>query len=277
MLRQRVLTAVVLVLVLLGAMAWTPLALSAVLAVAAGVAMFEWLRLAGVPGRTPVAAGALFGCALLALQVVAPQLSGSAALPICGAALVAWFAVVLLLVQAERSGVHLGRPLLTVLAVLFLLAAWLAIQALLGGGGLLLLSALAIVWIADIAAYFVGRAFGRRRLAPRISPGKTWAGVAGAVAAVIVASFAARAAWPAAALATTDVIAAAGSAAGAIVLLALLVLASIVGDLFESLLKRQAGVKDSSRLLPGHGGVLDRIDALLPVLPLVVLIRWWHG
>ncbi|HPR08242.1 MAG TPA: phosphatidate cytidylyltransferase, partial [Denitromonas sp.] len=125
----------------------------------------------------------------------------------------------------------------------------------------LLLSAMAVVWVADIAAYFSGRAFGRRKLAPAISPGKSWEGVYGAIIGVelyglvLVFAFGIE------------------LSAGMLILgaLALVVLTavSVVGDLFESLLKRQAGIKDSSGLLPGHGGVLDRIDSLTSTLPMV--------
>jgi phosphatidate cytidylyltransferase len=122
------------------------------------------------------------------------------------------------------------------------------------------LAVLVLVWIADTAAYFVGRAWGRRRLAPSISPGKTWEGAAGglvgaALYAIIVAFITHRGAWPA--LAATAVF---------------LGMASIVGDLFESAAKRQAGLKDSGALLPGHGGVLDRIDSATATLPLAALV-----
>ena len=123
-----------------------------------------------------------------------------------------------------------------------------------------LLGVLALIWIADIAAYFVGSAFGRRRLAPRISPGKTWEGVAAGVLgalgyAIICGIFIERLPWMlylAAAMVVTVL--------------------SIVGDLFESALKRRVGVKDSGTLLPGHGGILDRVDSLLAALPVAALL-----
>ncbi|MDP2751377.1 MAG: phosphatidate cytidylyltransferase [Rhodocyclaceae bacterium] len=117
----------------------------------------------------------------------------------------------------------------------------------------LLLSFLALVWVADIAAYFVGRAWGRHKLAPTISPGKTWEGAAGAVVGVLIYA------------AFTNLALHAG-------LLILLTGMSILGDLFESMMKRQAGVKDSGTLLPGHGGVLDRLDSLTAALPLAALM-----
>ena len=125
------------------------------------------------------------------------------------------------------------------------------------------LAVLVLVWVADSAAYFVGRAWGRRKLAPSISPGKTWegawGGIAGALAyAIICRGLAGAVAWM-------------PLVAGA----ALLAVLSIVGDLFESAAKRQAGVKDSGTLLPGHGGILDRIDSATATLPLAALLLPW--
>ena len=137
-----------------------------------------------------------------------------------------------------------------------------------------LLSVMALVWIADIFAYFSGKAFGKRKLAPTISPGKSWEGaIGGGVAVLTISSLVILFGGPY--LADTFVVKLQASL-GWVSTLAILVVitaASIVGDLVESQLKRRAGVKDSSNLLPGHGGVLDRIDALIPVLPLAALIH----
>ena len=129
---------------------------------------------------------------------------------------------------------------------------------------------LCVVWAADIAAYFGGRAFGKRKLAPSISPGKSWEGVYSGVAGVLLLALlwmAGEAQWnlgsPSLFLLLQQRLGWPGLMAAAMLLAGL----SVVGDLFESLVKRAAGAKDSSQLLPGHGGVLDRIDALLPVLP----------
>jgi phosphatidate cytidylyltransferase len=130
-------------------------------------------------------------------------------------------------------------------------------------GGLALIAIMATVWLADIAAYFSGRAFGRHKLAPSISPGKTWEGALGGGLAVVVYGFV---------LAPKLPVALAGNLALLFVVLVLLTVISVIGDLFESLLKRQAGLKDSSSILPGHGGVLDRIDSLTSTLPLVALV-----
>lgn len=130
---------------------------------------------------------------------------------------------------------------------------WAAMAGFHGRGPWLLLTFMALVWVADIAAYFTGRAFGRHKLAPAISPGKTWEGVGGAIAGVLLYGF------------VTGLTVGGG-------LLILLTAVSIVGDLFESMVKREAGVKDSSSLLPGHGGILDRIDSLTAALPLAALL-----
>jgi len=141
-------------------------------------------------------------------------------------------------------------------------------------GFVYLLSVLAIVWLADIAAYFAGRRWGRRKLAPAISPGKTWAGAVGAVVAVLTLALLLAGLAPDVQLFSTLLLQKVALLA-ALAVLAGLVALSIVGDLFESLLKRQVNAKDSGRLLPGHGGVLDRIDAVIAVLPAAALLDLW--
>jgi len=148
-----------------------------------------------------------------------------------------------------------------------LLPAWLAV-ARLQLDPVQLLQLLGIVWLADTAAYLVGRSWGRHRLAPRISPGKTWEGVAGAVAAVavyyvVLSNFTSAHAW--------------AIGWGGVLVFAGVTATSIVGDLFESWMKRSAGVKDSGRLLPGHGGILDRIDGLTAGMPLAALVTRYLG
>ena len=135
---------------------------------------------------------------------------------------------------------------------------------------LLLFLVLGLVWIADTAAYFAGHAFGRRRLAPAISPGKTWEGVAGALAATL--AYAIIFAMPGAPLEAYARGAGWVAYLGAVVLLCGV---SVLGDLFESALKRRAGVKDSGTILPGHGGVLDRLDSVLPTLPIAAALLHW--
>lgn len=166
-----------------------------------------------------------------------------------------------------------ANRLLSLTYTLALLGCFIAIVVLFRHSPLYLLSVMAIVWVADIGAYFSGKGFGRHKLAPSISPGKSWEGAVGGWLAVLV-------------IAAVAVMNVAGETfpgrlyerfgwSGFIAVMSLLVAASVVGDLFESQLKRRIGFKDSSTLLPGHGGVLDRIDALIPVLPLAALIDLW--
>jgi phosphatidate cytidylyltransferase len=161
-----------------------------------------------------------------------------------------------------------SRIVLAMVGWLVLIATWVAVVALQTSSPGLLLAMMAIVWIADTAAFFAGRRFGRHKLAPLISPGKSWEGAWGGIAAValyalLLVPLAARAGVRA----SVDAASIAMWVAFAIALAAL----SIVGDLHESLLKRRAGVKDSGTLLPGHGGILDRTDALLAAMPPVAL------
>jgi phosphatidate cytidylyltransferase len=153
---------------------------------------------------------------------------------------------------------------------------WLAIAQARALGVNFLLSVFGLVWMADIAAYAGGRAFGRRKLAPAISPGKSWEGAVSAlIGAVLVAAawawFDDR--WMADAPGLFGRLHGGFGLAGTAVAVLALVAAGVLGDLFESLAKRAAGVKDSSQLLPGHGGVLDRIDALIPVFPLAMALE----
>jgi len=180
-----------------------------------------------------------------------------------------WLLAVPALVARAQAHAPARSPALSLFAMLALFAAWCAVTAMfLSGGPCFVVSLLILVWVADSAAYFVGRKWGRRKLAPRVSPGKSIEGALGGLAGGvvwIVASGQVEGSYGHALIAHWGL-------AGAIPLAALLVAVSIVGDLFESLLKRRAGRKDSSQLLPGHGGVYDRIDAILPVAPLAVTL-----
>ena len=198
-----------------------------------------------------------------------------------------WFALscalwLLRFVPALATGLPplegLGNTMLSLVYAVAIVGCFVATVVLFKHAPLYLLSVLALVWSADIGAYFSGKAFGKRKLAPTISPGKSWEGVlGGALAVLLLAALAIFCADSAAWLQDTFAVrlqARLGWVAAVAVLL-LIVGASVVGDLFESMLKRRAGIKDSSKLLPGHGGVLDRIDALIPVLPLAALIDAW--
>lgn len=169
-----------------------------------------------------------------------------------------------------------GNMLLSMVYAVTILACFAAIVTLFKHSPLYLLSVMVLVWIADIGAYFAGKAFGKRKLAPGISPGKSWEGaIGGGIAVLLLSVLAIYFGGPALADTFTARMHGKLGLFPTLLVLVLVVAASIVGDLFESQLKRRAGVKDSSKLLPGHGGVLDRIDALVPVLPLAALIDHW--
>ena len=175
----------------------------------------------------------------------------------------------------------MNRGLRWLIGLLLLVLAWLALIQAHARGVNFVLSVLALVWAADITAYFAGRAFGgkliARKLAPAISPGKTWEGALGGWLGVLLVA----ALWmvwdrhhPEVSASLHTLLWQQG-AAFALIAWAFLTTMSVVGDLVESLVKRSAGVKDSSGLLPGHGGVLDRVDALLPTLPLTMMLIGW--
>lgn len=273
MLKQRVITAMVLLAILLPALFYktpTPFFTIALLLIAAGA--WEWGRLnaLGPLGSIALAAACVMACGL---SWYGGLLEKSLAL-LWAAAGAGW---VLTGGWLLRNGV-VGWPripkalrLLGGLVVLWL--AWLAIAQARVIGVQFLLSVLLLIWVADIFAYFAGRTFGGRfskgKLAPSISPGKSWEGVWGGMAGVVLLSLA----WIF--LGGETLYSGLAQRHGiAVMLLAVVFLAamSVVGDLVESLVKRSAGVKDSSGLLPGHGGVLDRVDALLPTLPLAMML-----
>jgi phosphatidate cytidylyltransferase len=273
MLSTRILTAAVLVALVLAAMfllpplAWGTLTLALIV-----LAATEWADLAGFGKPTWwifVAGTLLIGLNLLFSPFAAfgAGWPSGIVLAVCGVATLFWLLVAVPWL-ASRWKPTSSLPL-AIAGWIVLIGAWVAIVQLQARSPWLVLAAMAIVWIADTAAYFSGRAFGRRKLAPQVSPGKTWEGVYGGLAAV---GLYALALVPLAAgsgfKGTVSPLAVVFWIGLAVALAAL----SVVGDLCESLLKRQAGVKDSGRLLPGHGGVLDRIDALLAAMPAAALL-----
>ena len=171
---------------------------------------------------------------------------------------------------------HRRNRMLSMLYMVSIFACFFAMAELFRRSPGYLLSVLVVVWLADSGAYFVGRAIGKHKLAPSISPGKSWEGAIGGAVVVLLAGVA-SVMWGGEALRDTFVVQMQRHLGygGMLSLLLLVVAASVVGDLVESQLKRRGQIKDSSNLLPGHGGVLDRIDALIPVLPLAALINAW--
>jgi phosphatidate cytidylyltransferase len=274
-LQTRILTAAVLIPLTLSALFWLPpRGWGAVTLAVVGIAAHEWANLAGYAKWARlsfVAITVAIGVDLLFApgSRFAPEAGWPAEVTffVCGAATLFWLALAPAWLAAGWRVE--SKLVLALTGWLVLLASWIALVQLQARSPGLLLAAMAIVWIADTAAYFSGRAFGRRKLAPTISPGKTWEGVYGALLAT--AGYALGILWLA-----PDVVHASALGPAALVGWVSLVLAltglSVVGDLFKSLLKRQRGVKDSGKILPGHGGVIDRIDALLAVMPPAALL-----
>ena len=269
MLRTRVLTAVVMLALFAPAIFVLPPIVWALLTIAVvAVAVHEWGGLIGRSQQARVWAAAGFaalGIGWLALGKLEPTPLAST---IVAAAAVLWWLLVAPLRLAGRKIGTGGWPV----AFVLLLACWSALLELRFRGGAALFVAMAIVWVADIGAYFVGRAIGRRKLAPAISPGKSWEGaIGGAVAVAVLGVLAAG--MPGLEASLPSLLVARLGVFGAGLLLAALAGLSVVGDLHESLLKRRAGIKDSGRILPGHGGILDRVDALIPTMPMVILLE----
>ncbi|MDJ0927131.1 MAG: phosphatidate cytidylyltransferase [Gammaproteobacteria bacterium] len=259
---QRIITALVLLAIVLVIFFALPRA-AAIGALGAFVvaASWEWARFGGqtgVGGRTAYAS--LTAGLLTATAIWVPQPVPLGVVMLIG---LAWWVCAAILVA--RFPVVVSRNVAALAGFLVLLPAWVGLLALLRapeGGPELVLYLLAIVWAADVGAYFAGRRFGRVKLAPAVSPGKTWEGaVGGLVAAALVAGLAAG--W-------------AGLAPAIMVPVGLsIALISILGDLTVSLFKRNAGLKDSGSLFPGHGGVLDRFDSVTAAVPLFVLQASW--
>ena len=282
MLKQRVITAIVLLAILLPALFYrTPLPFCAVALVLIAAGAWEWGRLNGC--SQPMSLLLSLACVLLCgLSWYVGLLEKSLPLlwTLAGAFWV--LAGAGLLRKGVKGWPRIPKALRLAGGLAALWLAWLAVAQARVIGINFLLSVLMLVWAADIFAYVAGRSFGGRftksKLAPSISPGKSWEGVWGGMVGVVVLS----AVW----IALDHANAGGGIFGGSlyarlwlqhgavVTLVAVVFLAamSVVGDLVESLIKRSAGVKDSSGLLPGHGGVLDRVDALLPTLPLAMML-----
>ncbi len=278
MLKTRIITALILFVFFVSALFFSSPALWVVLAtVVAAVAAWEWgaLQAFGARSRVALAVGVLLFAALIASRQPEALGLGAGFSYQAGWGLGRWFYVpatifwVLVVPVWMRVRWSLPRSLVgSLIGMLVILPTWLALIQLRQVGPWALVGLMAVVWVADTGAYFFGRRFGRTKLAPNISPGKTWEGAVGGTFLVVVYGLAIGFGFS---LVSGPEIAS--------VILGMLAFAalSIIGDLFESLLKRQAGLKDSSAILPGHGGVLDRIDSLtstLPIASLLCLFQW---
>ena len=267
MLKQRIITALVLLPIALGGFFLLDGgAFALFIAAVVTLGAWEWARLAGLgaqPQRIAYAAGVavlLYG--LYLLPALAPLLLLAAVL---------WWGAATLLVlnypDSSRYWGGLSGKLL--IGLLILLPAWQGLVLLKQwpkANGLII-AVMVLVWGADIGAYFSGKTFGKRKLAPKVSPGKSWEGLYGGLAASLLITLLVglQQGWSVTGL----LLAMAGAA--------VVVLISVVGDLTESMFKRQSGIKDSSNLLPGHGGVLDRIDSLTAAIPLFAALLWLAG
>ncbi|WP_291936079.1 phosphatidate cytidylyltransferase [Limnohabitans sp.] len=281
MLKQRVITALVLLALLLPALFAAdsrPFMALTLLLITAGA--WEWGRLNGV-GPVQAWMGAFACLAACALSMVSGWLQSTPPqLWLIAGAM--WVLLGAWMIQRGVSAWALWPRLVRWWAGLFLLAlAWLALAQAHQRGVNFLLSVLVLVWAADVFAYFFGRALGGRfvsfKLAPAISPGKSWEGVFGGMLGVFLVSWLWTVFDRTHNPITPSFYTLLWARGAGVALPALLFISamSVVGDLVESLVKRSAGMKDSSGLLPGHGGVLDRVDALLPTLPLAMMLVAW--
>lgn len=264
MLKQRLLTAAILVPLLLAAMFLLPgPAWALLILVPTALGAVEWAKLS--PLKTGqrvmfVALVVLSGLLFLLAQWRMPALAADAAAWVFLLALMFWTIAVPAWLYFKW---RLSAPFLVILTGwTVLVPAWLAVWTLQRSAALLLMLLL-VIWIADTAAYFAGRRFGRRKLAPQISPGKTWEGVVGAAIAVLIYGIAIGF--------VLQPDATPYDRAGFLLFIGVMTAFSIIGDLFESWIKRQAGAKDSGGLLPGHGGILDRIDSVTAAMPFAAL------
>jgi len=270
MLKQRVITA----LILAPLFVWSVIALpttyiSLIFALVISVGATEWVRLMGEP---PAMTKYPFIALIWLLMVASGWASQHTVLfyLLLSISALWWCYAVWLLrrysthvLQCEAQGEVKQFPLsaLPLIGIVLLVPTWIAMVVLHSISPYWLLLMMVLIWGADIGAYFSGRAFGKRKLAPQVSPGKSWEGVAGAMAMTVVI-----------ALGGGVLLDVSGAALLGLVFLSLITVAfSIVGDLMESLMKRRVGVKDSGTLLPGHGGILDRIDSLTAAAPIFAL------
>jgi phosphatidate cytidylyltransferase len=271
MLKTRIITALVLlavVLVLLFLNSFTVFALTAIVFFI--VAIWESFRLFG--SKQPMIGTVFWACIFGLIAFKNNFFEEKLLFAICCGI---WFLRLIPSLAIGLPSLHsVSNRLLNGIYEIAILGCFIAILSLFRHSALTIFSVMSIVWIADIGAYFAGKRFGKHKLAPSISPGKSWEGaIGGWLAVLIMATVAifipdladtflvklyAKMGWP-----------------GFVSIITLLVIFSIAGDLFESQLKRRIGMKDSSHLLPGHGGVLDRIDALIPTLPLAAFVNFW--
>ncbi|RMS09234.1 Phosphatidate cytidylyltransferase [Pseudomonas coronafaciens pv. coronafaciens] len=264
MLKQRIITALILLpIALCGFFLLTGMYFALFIGGVVVLGAWEWARLAGFASQYMRVGYAALVAILLFLMYLLPGLE-----PWVLVAAVIWWGVAtyLVLTYPDSSNHWASAVCKLVIGLLVLLPAWQGLVLIKQWplGNWLILSVMVLVWAADIGAYFSGKAFGKRKLAPKVSPGKSWEGVYGGlvVSLGITAAVGISRDW-------TAVQFVAGLLGAAVI-----VFISVIGDLTESMFKRQSGIKDSSNLLPGHGGVLDRIDSLTAAIPVFAVLLW---
>jgi len=271
MLRTRIITASILLAVLLPILfLLPPFYIGAFFLVALLAAAWEWSRMIAPEAKKAAWLYTAFCLViilfLLGMQAIAWQFS------LLMMAVLFWFFVApFILAKGMNLSLQTFKPFYSILGLIILPATWFALVFLRELGLVFLLSSMALVWVADIGAYFIGKAFGKHKLAAQISPGKSIEGALGGLVLCYLYAFLCVAYLP-----LGDTLFGAWAIRFGWVLMFLMVTVlvafSVFGDLFESQFKRLAGVKDSSQLLPGHGGVLDRVDALIPTMPIAALL-----
>jgi phosphatidate cytidylyltransferase len=270
-LKTRLVSAAIMVPLVVGGVLYLPNAgVALTLALVMSVGLWEWgamIPLGSVPARIAYPAGA---AALMALAWAAPL--DRVLVPFLLLAVIWWLTALYWLVHPgfgtrPTRAVRVLKGCAGVLVILPCWASFVTLHAREDHGPLIALALLVMIWLADSGAYFAGQRWGRTRLAPVISPGKTWEGVLGGIVASVIAVLLAGY-WYSRSLGWTLTL---------VPVALLAVMFSIVGDLLESLMKRQAGIKDSGSIIPGHGGVLDRIDSLTAAAPMFLAGMLWYG
>jgi len=260
MLKQRVMTAAIMIPAALVIIFLLPPKLfSIITGLVVVLAAWEWSNLAGWSSQILRVVYAIITLALIAASLFLPGKSF-----LLGIGLAWWIMAIMLVISyPESKSAWKSTPLKLIIGWLILIPAWAGLNSIRSQeyGGIYLLYLFCIVWMADIAAYFFGRWFGHHKLAPKLSPGKTWQGAIGGF--IMVAILALIVSW-AAGLSLFHQL-------GVLTISLIVSVFSIFGDLLESMFKRERGVKDSSNLLPGHGGILDRIDSLTAAAPIFAI------
>jgi phosphatidate cytidylyltransferase len=266
-LKTRIITALILAPIAVGGVFFLPPVGFAIFTAALiALGAWEWANMAGLTAQS---ARVGYSVAVLLLLAALYTITAHSVLWL---AVLWWLAGLGLVAYYPKGSAHWGLvPVRAAMGLLVLVPAWVGLNYLRSGelrfgltdnNLLLILYVFVLVWVADVGAYFSGRKFGKAKLAPRVSPGKSWAGVWGGLAAVAVFAWAV----------SQTLGAEAGQSVALIIISVVTAAVSVLGDLFESMLKRFRGIKDSSRLLPGHGGIMDRIDSLTAAIPIFTLL-----